>query len=117
LPRAEALADPAKGASAEDLTDFGRETLAALVQSQTAVARGLEALSAEWAGLARSGIDAAAHAATGMLAVKTFSQAIEVNAGFTRSGWLAIRPSCRNSGQNLPPRLRSQYWLNCATAG
>jgi hypothetical protein len=90
LPSAEALTGAAKGASSDDLTDFGREALAALVQSQTAVARGLDALSTEWAGLARRGIDAAAHAATGMLAVKTFSQAIEVNAGFTRSGFDAL---------------------------
>ena len=77
----------AKNASSDDLGDFGRETFAALVQSQTAVARGLGALSAEMAGLALSGIDAAARTATDMLGVKTLSDAIEVNAGFTRSSF------------------------------
>jgi len=86
-PSVEGPAKTAKSASSEDLADFGRETFAALVQSQTAAARGLEALSAELAGLALSGIDAAARTATDMLAVKTLSDAIEVNAGFTRSSF------------------------------
>jgi hypothetical protein len=90
LPNVETPAVRAKSASPEDLADFGRETFAALVQSQTVVARGLEALSAELAGLALSGIDAAARSATDMLAVKTLSDAIEVNAGFTRSGFEAL---------------------------
>jgi len=80
-------AGPAKSATSDDLTDFGRQTFAALVQSQTAVARGLGALSAEMAGLALSGIDAAARTATDMLGVKTLSDAIEVNAGFARSSF------------------------------
>jgi len=74
----------------EDLADFGGEAFAALVQSQTAMARGLEALSAELAGLALSGIDAAARTATDILAIKTLSDAIELNAGFTRSGFHAL---------------------------
>jgi hypothetical protein len=90
LPPVETPAGRAKSASSEELADFGRETFAALVQSQTAVARGLEALSAELAGLALSGIDAAARTATDMLAVKTLSDAIEVNAGFTRSSFDAL---------------------------
>jgi hypothetical protein len=86
-PRHAALpvAVAARGPSSDDLADLGRETFAALVQSQTAMARGLEALSAEVTGLAISGIDAAARTATDMLGVKTLSDAIEVNAGFTRS--------------------------------
>jgi hypothetical protein len=87
LPSAEAPAEAAKGSSSDDLADFGSEAFAALVQSQTAVARGLEALSAEMTGLAISGIDAAARTATDMLGVKTLSDAIEVNAGFTRSSF------------------------------
>jgi len=82
-PSVEALAETTKSASSEDLADFGREAFAALVRSQTAVARGLEAFGAELAGLALSGIDAAARTATDMLRVKTFSDAIELNAGFT----------------------------------
>jgi hypothetical protein len=86
----EALAGTAKSAPSADLADYSREGFAALVQSQTAVARGLEALSAELAGLALTGIDAAARTATDMLAVKTLSDAIEVNAGFTRSSFVAL---------------------------
>jgi hypothetical protein len=61
------------------------DATAALAQSQAALARGLEALSAEMAGLALSGIDVLARTATKLLAVKTLSDAIEVNAGFTCS--------------------------------
>ena len=74
----------------DDLGDFGREAFAALVQSQTALARGLEALSTEMAGLALSGINAAARTATEMLGIKTLSDAIEVNAGLTRSSLVAM---------------------------
>ena len=86
----EAPVETAKNASSENLADFGREAFAAVVQSQAAVARGLEALSAELAGLALSGIDAAARTATDMLAVKTLSDAMEVNAGFARSSFDAL---------------------------
>jgi hypothetical protein len=75
------------GSSSDDLADFGREAFAAIVQSQTAVARGLEALTAEMTGLAISGMDMAARTATGMLGVKTLSDAMEVNAGFTRNSF------------------------------
>lgn len=72
------------------LTDFGRQNFAAFVDSQTALARGLETLSAEISGLVLSGIDAAAQTATGMLAVKTLSDAFELNAGFTRRSFDAL---------------------------
>jgi hypothetical protein len=90
LRSVEAPAETAKSASSENLADFSREAFAAVVQSQAAVVRGLEALSAELAGLALSGIDAATRTATDMLAVKTLSDAIEVNAGFTRSSFDAL---------------------------
>jgi hypothetical protein len=67
----------------ETLDRRGDDAFAALVQSQAAVARGLEALSAEVAGLALSGIGTATLAATDMLGAKTLSDAIAVNAGLT----------------------------------
>jgi hypothetical protein len=89
-PPSVGLAATAKNSSGEEVADFGREVFAALIQSQTAVARGLEALSVEVTGLAISGIDAATRTATDMLGVKTLSDAIEVNAGFTRSSFDAL---------------------------
>jgi hypothetical protein len=73
----------ANGTDPEEVVDFSRETLTALAQSQAALARGLEALSAEIAGLALFGIDTAARAVTRMLGIKTLSDAIEVNASLT----------------------------------
>jgi hypothetical protein len=84
-PSDDALAKVTKDALPDDIAYFGRDALAAVAQSQAALARGLEALSAEIAGLAISGFDAAARTATKMLGVKTLSDAIEVNAGFTCS--------------------------------
>jgi hypothetical protein len=89
-PSVDAPAAAAKNASGEEVADFGREVFAALVQSQTALARGLEAMSVEVTGLAISGIDTATRTATDMLGVKTLSDAIEVNAGFTRSSFDAL---------------------------
>lgn len=89
-PRIESLAHQAMGASAKDTASFGRDALAAVAQSQTALTRGLAALSAEMAGLALAGIDTAARTATRMLGVKTLSDAIEVNAGFTCSSLDAL---------------------------
>jgi hypothetical protein len=102
-----APAETPKNASSENLEDFGREAFAAVVQSQAAVARGLEALSAELAGLALSGIDTAARTATDMLAVKTLSNAIEVNAAFTRSSFDALVGSSAKLSQ-LGTRLAAE---------
>jgi Phasin protein len=66
------------------------DTAEAFVQSQAALARGLEALSAEMAGLALSGMHELARTATKLLSVKTLSDAIEVNAGFTCTSFDAL---------------------------
>ena len=89
-PGVAALTKVAKGTSPDDLAHFSRDAFAALAQSQAALARGLEALSVEMAGLALSGIDTAARTATKMLGIKTLSDAIEVNAGFTCSSLDAL---------------------------
>lgn len=73
-----------------DLAVFDRGAFAAMAQSQSALANGLEALSAELAGLAVAGIDTAARTAGKMLAVKTLSDAIDVNAGFACSSLDAL---------------------------
>jgi hypothetical protein len=74
-------------AAPEGISDVGREAVEALVASQAAAARGWEAISDELAGLARTGIDIAAHAATEMLGVKTISDACKVNASFARKSF------------------------------
>jgi Phasin protein len=74
----------------EILTDVGRQNFAAFFDSQTALARGLETLSTEITGLALAGVDVAARTATDALSVKTITDAIEVNAGFTRRSFDAL---------------------------
>lgn len=78
---------PELGAAREEAADFGREASSVLAQSRRALAAGFDALSEEMAGLARCNIDTAAHAAIEMLAVRTVSDAIAVNAGFARASF------------------------------
>ena len=87
--QSESKSPPPTGFS-EILTDVGRQNFAAFFDSQTALARGLETLSAEIAGLALAGVDAAARTATDAISVKTIADAIEVNAGFTRRSFDAL---------------------------
>ena len=77
-PRDDTLAAGAKNSSGE-VADFSREVFAALVQSQTAVARGLEALSVEATGLAISGIDAATRTVIGMLPTGNNAHSVAVD--------------------------------------
>jgi hypothetical protein len=84
-PSISPLPPESKSANPGDPGNFETDSSAALAQSQAALARGLEALSAEMAGLALSGMNVLARTATKLLAVKTLSDAIEVNAGFTCS--------------------------------
>ena len=79
-----------KSAEPDVARHFEGDAGAALAQSQAALARGIEALSAEMAGLALTGINVLARTATNLLAVKTLSDAIEVNAGFTCSSLEAL---------------------------
>jgi hypothetical protein len=88
-PSIEPLPPPAEIAAAAP-KGSGDDAAAALAQSQAALARGLEALSAEMAGLALSGMNMVARTATKLLAVKTLADAIEVNAGFTCSSFDAL---------------------------
>lgn len=86
LPEASKPAAALKKATdgAEDLFEFGRTALGALADSQTAMARGLEAVALETAAFARSGLSAVADAASAMLGARTFADAIEIQAGFAR---------------------------------
>jgi hypothetical protein len=69
---------------------FARKTLSAWAQSQAALARGMEVVSAEMAGVAIRNMDATASAASKLLRAKTFSDAIAVNAGFACSSLNAL---------------------------
>jgi Phasin protein len=82
--RVRAVNASAACAFSDVFANFGSQNFAAFIQAQTALARGLEALSAEMAGLTLSGIDTATRTAIDVLAVKTIADAIDVNAGFTK---------------------------------
>ncbi len=105
LPNVDRLPAAPKTANADFLGHFEGDAAAALAQSQAALARGLEALSAEIAGLALSGMDVLARTATKLLAVKTLSDAIEVNAGFTCS---SLETSGRRFGETFRARGKAR---------
>jgi|GEM_PF-2708786 hypothetical protein len=68
----------------------GGDSLAAFAEMQTVLARGFEALSAELAGLARSGLESAAHLAIRLLAVRTWSDAVALQADCAGSALEAV---------------------------
>jgi Phasin protein len=78
---------PTIGATRGGLADFDGKALVAVEESRAAMARGFDALSEEMAGLARCGIDTVTRTAIEMLAVKSFSDAIAVNASFARASF------------------------------
>jgi Phasin protein len=78
---------PTISATGGGLADFGGKALVAVEESRAAMARGFDALSEEMAGLARCGIDTVTRTAIEMLAVKSFSDAIAVNASFARASF------------------------------
>jgi hypothetical protein len=78
----EALEAPAAPRAADDRPALDRDSLTALATSQAALARGLVALGFEIAGLACSGFETAARAATRLLAVRTPSEAARLQADY-----------------------------------
>jgi hypothetical protein len=79
-----AVAPPMRESAPLPARANGEDPLAALMESQAAVARGVAAISVEMAGMARSGFDTASRTATDLLAVKTLSEAIGLSTGFAR---------------------------------
>jgi hypothetical protein len=78
---------PTISATRGGLADFSDKALVAVEESRAAMARGFDALSEEMAGLARCGINTITRTAIEMLAVKSFSDAMAVNASFARASF------------------------------
>jgi len=84
-----AIAQPALeivSAVAAPLSDSAEDAWTAFVEAQAVLARGFEEVAIEVTGMTRSGIAAAADAAVALLGVKTFSEAVEINATLARRG-------------------------------
>jgi hypothetical protein len=84
-----APSQPAAQPMVGNLYALDRDSLAALAKSQAALARGMTALGFEIAGLALSEFDAASRAATRLLAVRTLSDAMALQADYARSSLAA----------------------------
>ena len=97
-------AAPRLAAPPHQTADFGGEAMAVFAETRTVLADGVEALSAEVAGLARRNIETAARTAIEMLAAKTVADAIAVNAGFARASfgnWLGSSAKLSELGLRL----------------
>jgi len=85
----EAVVQPALeivSAVAEAEADSADDAWTGLVEAQAVLARGFEEVAVEVTGMTRSGIAAAADAAVALLGVRTFSEAMEINATLARRG-------------------------------
>jgi hypothetical protein len=65
--------------------DKGRDLFELMTESRSAMIRTLASLSDEFASLTQRSIDTAAQTAIGMLAVKTWADAVAINSGFART--------------------------------
>lgn len=81
------LLPPPAPPAAKAPEDFGAEFLAAVADSQSALARGAEAVTGEIVALVRNSLALAATNATAILGARTFSDAVEANFGFARSSF------------------------------
>jgi hypothetical protein len=66
--------------------DSADDPWTAFAEAQAALARGFEEIAAEVTGMTRSGLAAAADAGLALLGVRTFSEAVEINASLARRG-------------------------------
>jgi len=71
---------------AEPPADSVDDPWAAFTEAQAVLGRGFEEIAVEVAGMTRSGIAAAADAALALFGVRTFSDAVEINALLARRG-------------------------------
>jgi hypothetical protein len=100
LPPMLTPAQPAPDRAAETADDM----LAAIAQSRTALARGLESIGNEVASYARHSLDASAQAAIQLLEAKTWADAFAVNSGFARTSfdyWLGSTAKVSELGIKL----------------
>lgn len=110
-----------------DPAPSGQQAFSALAESRAAMARGLDAISSEIAGLARSEIAAAAGAASDLLDARTLADAVAANALFARRSLatlfagsakiseLAVRTAAE-SAEPLTTRLGTN-WIRAVWVG
>jgi hypothetical protein len=77
-PAVEKLADSAVGSA--------HDSWAAVAETQAAFARGFEEIAVEVTGMTQAGFRAATDAAIALFGARTFSEAVEINAGLARRG-------------------------------
>lgn len=71
----------------EELTSFNKETVDALVQSSTVLAKGLENLSKSFVAYAQSSLESSVAATKALLAVKTLREAVDLQSEFAKTSF------------------------------
>jgi hypothetical protein len=78
---------PAPAPAALPSAEVGRDIFDIIAESRAALARGVEAMSDEFASFARHSIDTTARMAIRMLGVRTWADAVALNASFARTSF------------------------------
>src|SRR6266851_515956 len=73
-------------AVAEPQADSVEDPWTAFAEAQAVLARGFEEIAVEVSGMSRSGFAAAADATVALLGVRTFAEAVEINAALAQRG-------------------------------
>jgi hypothetical protein len=94
-----AVAEPVPeivAAVAEPQADSGEDAWTAFAEAQAVLARGFEEITVEVTGMTRSGLTAAADATLALFGVRTFSEAVEINAAL---GWRGVNAMIEGSAR------------------
>src|SRR6266446_2370999 len=87
-------------AAAEPQADSVEAPWTAFAEAQAVLARGFEEIAVEVSGMTRSGFAAAADATVALLGVRTFAEAVEINAALAQRG-VEDRKSTRLNSSHL----------------
>jgi phasin family protein len=71
--------------SLEEIADFSRDNLAAMTKSNMALTEGLQAISEEIMGYARTAMTSASQTATALLGARTFDEVVQLNTELAKS--------------------------------
>src|SRR5580698_3279843 len=83
-------ATAAAGLSYNEFTDFGREALAAAMNSGAVLGAGIEAISQEVAQYAQTAVASAGEAAHGLLGVRTFEDVVRLQTDYAKRSFSGL---------------------------
>jgi phasin family protein len=83
----------------DEINDFGKANMEALVEANSIFVKGVEEISKEVFSLTKSSMEQAAAATTAMFAVKTLKDLVELNADYTKSQYEKLLANSTRLGE------------------